>query len=113
MNTDSETKKSPAKSEDDHIWIGLLDGITGIFTGVFNTRIGLGLFLFVLGVFLVLVRVAKDDPGGLVTIRTVGVIFLIGGALLIRSGIRKKHRERDEPTKGVEPQIRRSLRRRR
>ena len=91
----------------------MLDGITGMFTGVFNTRIGLGLFLFVLGVFLFLVRVAKDDPGGLFTIRTVGVGFLIGGAWLIRSGIREKRREREEPIIGVKPPIRRSLRRRR
>ncbi len=113
MSTDTNSNKDSVKTEDDHIWIGLLDGITGIFTGVFNTRIGLGLFLFVLGLFLVLVRVAKDDPGGLFTIRTVGAGFLIGGALLIRSGIMEKRREREEGTKGVKSPMRKSLRRRR
>lgn len=113
MNNDPETKMSPSKSEDDYIWVGLVDGIIGLFTGVFSTRLGLGLFLFALGIFLIFVGIAKVDPGGLFTVRIVGVCFLIGGALLFRSGIQEKRRERDEAAKGPRPPIRISLRRRR
>ena len=111
MSTEPDSSKPPSKKEDDHLWIGILDGITGIFTGVFNTRIGLGLFLFVLGIFLLLVRVANDDPGGSFTIWTVGIGFLIGGALLVRSGIREKRR--DGASKAPTRPIRRSTRSRR
>jgi len=113
MSDDPQTKKALEEGEHDYIWTGVFDGLVGVFTGVFNTRIGLGFFLLLLAIFMILVRIADDDPGGLVTIRTVGILFLIASALLFRSGIREKRRERENATENSKPPVRRSLRRRR
>lgn len=113
MSDDPQTKKALEEGEHDYIWTGVFDGLVGAFTGVFNTRIGLGFFLLLLGIFMMFARVAEDDPGGLVTIRTVGILFLIASVLLFRSGIREKRRERESAEGSPKTPVRRATSRRR
>lgn len=110
MSESQRLKKTLDEGKHDYIWDGVFDGIIGIFVGVFNTRIGLGVFLFLLGIFMMLARVADDDPSGLVTIRMVGILFLTSSVLLFRGGIREKRREREKFTASSKPPVRKSLR---
>ena len=112
MGTDSETKKVPEKGENDHIWLGLFDGVAGLFTGTFSTRIGFGLFLFILGLLMILAPVQGNDLGAKIMLRSLGVGIIIGAAFLFRSGLREKRHERDE-SRSASPSIRRSPKSRR
>lgn len=113
MATEPETKKAPTKGDSDHVWIGLFDGLVGLFTGAFSTRIGFSLFLFFGGLLLILAPVQGDLVGAKIMLRTLGIGALIGAAFLFRSGIREKRREQNESTEGSKPPVRRVTTRRR